>query len=192
MQRFPLAQAIEEENFIDDNGIITCPDGLAIDLATYLIRRHCGEIRAQKVLKYLREGENLLKYQYTSSHPPHIYQENMVEKAIAFMRENINIMHAHLVFAIKYRREVFTKAILDDMRDIFASVCRDFEAELVEFDGEDDHVHLLVNYPPKVAISALVDSLKGVSSPACCAKKSPQHPQKTMGQRLVVPVLLRR
>ena len=50
---------------------------------------------------------------------------------------------------------------LDDLHGIFASVCADFEAELVEFDGEDDHVHLLVNYPPKVAVSALV---KGVSS----------------------------
>jgi putative transposase len=43
-------------------------------------------------------------------------------------------------------------------------VCTDFESELVEFDGEDDHVHLLVNYPPKVAISKLVNSLKGASS----------------------------
>ncbi len=47
---------------------------------------------------------------------------------------------------------------------IFASVCRDFGAERVAFDGEDDHVHLLVNYPPKVAVSALVNSLK--ASPA--------------------------
>jgi putative transposase len=54
--------------------------------------------------------------------------------------------------------------MIDDLRDVFASVCADFEAELVEFDGEDDHVHLLVNYPPKVAVSALVNSLKGVSS----------------------------
>ena len=73
-------------------------------------------------------------------------------------------MHVHLVFVTKYRRHVFTKAMLDDIRDIFASVCADFEAELVEMDGEDDHVHLLVNYPPKVAVSALVNSLKGVSS----------------------------
>lgn len=50
------------------------------------------------------------------------------------------------------------------MRPILNAVCRDFEAELVEFDGEDDHVHLLVNYPPKVALSKLVNSLKGVSS----------------------------
>lgn len=51
-------------------------------------------------------------------------------------------MHVHLVFVTKYRRDVFTKEILDDMRGIFASVCRDFESQLVELDGEDDHVHL--------------------------------------------------
>jgi putative transposase len=73
-------------------------------------------------------------------------------------------MHVHLVFVTKYRRNVFTKTILDDMSPLFMSVCHDFDAELIEFEGEDDHVHLLVNYPPKVAISALVNSLKGVSS----------------------------
>ena len=61
-----------------------------------------------------------------------------------------------LVFVTKYRRAVFTKAILQELRGIFSSVCIDFEARLVEFDGEDDHVHLLVNYPPKVSVSALV------------------------------------
>ena len=45
-----------------------------------------------------------------------------------------------------------------------AKVCSDFGAELLAFDGEDDHVHLLVSYPPKVALSALVNSLKGASS----------------------------
>jgi putative transposase len=34
----------------------------------------------------------------------------------------------------------------------------------VEFDGEKDHVHLLVNYTAKTAVSRLVNSLKGVSS----------------------------
>lgn len=43
-------------------------------------------------------------------------------------------------------------------------VCEDFEATLVEFNGETDHVHLLVNYPPKVTVSGLVNSLKGVSA----------------------------
>jgi len=43
----------------------------------------------------------------------------------------------------------------------FAKVCADFDATLIEVDGERDHVHLLVEYPPKVSISALVNSLKG-------------------------------
>jgi len=73
-------------------------------------------------------------------------------------------LHVHLVFVTKYRRNVFTKSILVELNAIFASVCKDFEAELNEFNGEDDHVHLLVSYPPKVSVSALVNSLKGVSS----------------------------
>jgi len=42
--------------------------------------------------------------------------------------------------------------------------CADFEAELKEFNGERDHIHLLVTDPPKVRFSELVNSLKGVSS----------------------------
>ena len=42
--------------------------------------------------------------------------------------------------------------------------CADFEAELKEFNGERDHIHLLVTDPPKVRLSELVNSLKGVSS----------------------------
>nr|WP_267901589.1 IS200/IS605 family transposase [Micromonospora musae] len=51
-------------------------------------------------------------------------------------------------------------------RCVFAmrDVCADFEAELVEFNGENNHVHLLVNHPPKVAVARLVNSLEGVSS----------------------------
>ena len=73
-------------------------------------------------------------------------------------------IHVHLVFVTKYRRSVFTRIVLDDMKEIFAKVCTDFDSELVEFDGEAEHVHLLVNYPPKVSVSKLVNSLKGVSS----------------------------
>ena len=73
-------------------------------------------------------------------------------------------MHVHLVFVTKYRRAVFDADAIETLRAIFAKVCTDFQAELVEMDGEHDHVHLLVAYPPKVAVSALVNSLKGVSS----------------------------
>ena len=49
---------------------------------------------------------------------------------------------------------------------------------LVEFDGEDDHVHLLVTYPPKVSVSKLVNSLKGISSLLIRKKNYPNIRQK--------------
>ena len=99
-------------------------------------------------------------------------------------RHCVFMMHVHLVFVTKYRRGVFTKEILDDLHAIFAKVCTDFEAELVEFDGEDDHVHLLVNYPPKVAVSKLVNSLKGVSSFLIRKKGYPSIQKKLWGNAI--------
>ena len=64
----------------------------------------------------------------------------------------------------KYRGGIFGAEHLESLEEIFRNVCADFETKLVEFNGEGDHVHLLVNYPPKVALSRLVNSLKGVSS----------------------------
>ncbi|MFH8518787.1 IS200/IS605 family transposase [Streptomyces gelaticus] len=73
-------------------------------------------------------------------------------------------LHAHLVFVTKYRHRVFEDMHLTRMEEVMRAVCEDFECELVEFNGENNHVHLLVNFPPKVALSKLVNSLKGVSS----------------------------
>ncbi|MEW2087401.1 IS200/IS605 family transposase [Streptomyces sp. NPDC005283] len=76
----------------------------------------------------------------------------------------VSAMHVHLVFVTKYRRGVFNHEMLTRCEEIMRKVCEDFEAELNEFNGERDHVHLLINYPPKVAVSKLVNSLKGVSA----------------------------
>lgn len=96
-------------------------------------------------------------------------------------------MHVHLVFVTKYRRGVFTSEVIDELRGIFASICSDFEAKLVEFDGEHDHVHLLVEYPPKVSVSALVNSLKGVSSRMIRKKNYPSIQKKLWSGALWSP-----
>ncbi|MEU6998377.1 IS200/IS605 family transposase [Nonomuraea sp. NPDC046570] len=79
-------------------------------------------------------------------------------------RTVVHSLHAHLVFTPIYRGEVFTDEILRRCEDIMIEVCDSFGAVLVEFNGEHDHVRLLVCYPPKVALSVLVNSLKGVSA----------------------------
>jgi putative transposase len=68
------------------------------------------------------------------------------------------------VFVTKYRRAVFTDTLLTACEQTMREVCEDFGATLTEFNGETDHVHLLVQYPPTVELSKLVNSLKGVSS----------------------------
>jgi len=80
-----------------------------------------------------------------------------------------------------------TVPILEDLRGVFAHVCADFESQLVEFVGEDDHVHLLVNYPPKVSVSTLVNSLKGVSSRMIRQRRYPSIRQKLWGGALWSP-----
>lgn len=102
-------------------------------------------------------------------------------------RSCVFLLHTHLVFVAKYRKRVFTKAVLKDMRAIFQSVCGDFQAELVEFEGEYDHVHLLINYPPTVAISKLVNSLKGVSSRLIRKKKYPSVQKALWGNSFWSP-----
>jgi len=73
-------------------------------------------------------------------------------------------LHVHLVFVTKYRKKIFNATAINILNTIFSEVCDKFEAKLIEMDGENDHVHLLVEYPPKVSVSKLVNSLKGVSS----------------------------
>ncbi|GIG19274.1 IS200/IS605 family transposase [Catellatospora methionotrophica] len=79
-------------------------------------------------------------------------------------RHCVFAMHVHLVFVTKFRHQVFATRHLSRMEQIMRDVCADFEAELIEFNGDINHVHLLVNHPPKVAVARLVNSLKGVSS----------------------------
>ena len=95
-------------------------------------------------------------------------------------------LHVHLVFVTKYRHGVLTPEALESLGEIFEDVCRDFEAELVETNGEEDHVHLLVHYPPKVPVSKLVNSLKGVSS-RLLKKKHPELEKKYWKGKLWSP-----
>jgi len=74
------------------------------------------------------------------------------------------MLHAHLIFITKYRGKILDQPILERMAVIMEAVCLNFEVELNEFNGEQDHVHLLIHYPPKVQLSKLINSLKGVSS----------------------------
>src|SRR5260370_17700929 len=87
-----------------------------------------------------------------------------ISKEVNRGRHWVSALHVPLVFITKYRYRVFDRDALDRLRLLFTKICTDFESQLTEMHGKDHHVHLLVRYPPKVAVSNLVNSLKGVSS----------------------------
>lgn len=70
----------------------------------------------------------------------------------------------HLVLVTKYRNKVITQAIMRDLRDIFAQTAVSWGCTLIEFNGESDHVHLLIETHPNMRISNFVNNLKTVSS----------------------------
>jgi putative transposase len=72
----------------------------------------------------------------------------------------VSLLHAHPVFVTKHRHRVLTDAMLTFTEHTKRGVCADLNTELVEFTGEPDHMHLLVAYPPTLAISVLTQRLK--------------------------------
>ncbi|WP_210499384.1 IS200/IS605 family transposase [Vibrio crassostreae] len=90
--------------------------------------------------------------------------ENLVSVDIKKSRHSAFLLHVHVVFVTKYRRKIFGDLHHDAFKKIASEVCGDFEAELKECDGCADHVHMLIEYNPKVQLTKLVNSLKAVSS----------------------------
>ena len=66
-------------------------------------------------------------------------------------RHSVSKLVVHLVFTTKYRRKLFTGIMIEQLREAFESACVKLECELIEMDGEEDHVHLLISYPTKTS-----------------------------------------
>ena len=100
---------------------------------------------------------------------------------------SVSELTMHLVFVTKYRRKVFTTHVIRYLAWIFRNTCKKYGAKLIEFNGEDDHVHLLVRYVPKIPISKLVMYLKGNASREIRKRKYPSITAKLWGEHLWSP-----
>jgi putative transposase len=79
-------------------------------------------------------------------------------------RHSVTDLKIHLVCVVKYRRSILTAESLAVIGKSFREVAKSMAFQIVEFNGEADHVHVLIEYPPKLSISQIVNALKGVSS----------------------------
>lgn len=79
-------------------------------------------------------------------------------------RHSVSRLTVHLVCVTKYRRKVFDSKALEYLKNHANRVFAKMDCRLLACDGEADHVHLLVEYPPKIPVSVLVNMFKGTSS----------------------------
>ena len=96
-------------------------------------------------------------------------------------------MHAHIVLVPKYRRKVMTPRVTKLLGEVFGEVCRRYGATLDAYETDQDHAHILVTYPPKVALSKLVMSLKTISSLRIREHHWPEVTQALWGEHFWSP-----
>ncbi len=102
-------------------------------------------------------------------------------------RSVVYALTVHLVFVTKYRRGVITDRVREHLQATFAAVLADFGGALLQCDGEDDHLHLLVSYAPKHSVATLVNSLKGVSARLLRKRDFPEVRRKLWGEHFWTP-----
>lgn len=76
----------------------------------------------------------------------------------------VSDMKAHLVLTTKYRRRVLNATMLTRMGEIMEDLCEKWNCKLIEFNGEENHIHLLFQYLPQMEIPKFVNNLKSVTS----------------------------
>jgi putative transposase len=79
-------------------------------------------------------------------------------------RHSVYSLKYHLVVITKYRHECITPEMLKELEKIFTRLLNDKNCDVLEFGGEEDHIHILFETPPQVQLSKLVNTLKTVSS----------------------------
>ena len=79
-------------------------------------------------------------------------------------KHNVYLLNAHVIFCTKYRRKVLYLDHIQYLRNLFDKLVIEYDSEILELNGEKDHIHFILSYPPHHSILSIVQRLKGVSS----------------------------
>ena len=70
----------------------------------------------------------------------------------------------HLVWITKYRKKVMVGLVAERVRELIRQICKEHDVEIIKGHVSKDHVHMFVSVSPHLAISKLIQYLKGKSS----------------------------
>lgn len=79
-------------------------------------------------------------------------------------RHSVTDLKTHLICVTKYRRKILTAEGLAVIQESFETVAKSLNCTLIAFNGEADHIHVIIEYPPKLSLSKLANAFKGTSS----------------------------
>lgn len=77
---------------------------------------------------------------------------------------SVFLLHYHLILVVKYRCQVFTDEISERAKEIFSYIAPSYKIELVEWNHDKDHVHILFKGQPKTEMSKFINAYKSASS----------------------------
>jgi putative transposase len=75
------------------------------------------------------------------------------------------LLKCHVIFVTKYRKKILVNKVNDDMKQILFDISNESDFKIEVMESEDsNHVHLLVDYPPNISVSSIVNRLKSMST----------------------------
>lgn len=96
------------------------------------------------------------------------------KKSYRSSSRSVSDLKAHLVLSTKYRARCINAAILEQLESSIRGLCEKWGVTVIEFNGEDNHIHLLFSYYPQMQLSKFINNLKTVTS-VKINKEFPEH-----------------
>jgi putative transposase len=93
-----------------------------------------------------------------------VLKSQILKTSYRSTRRAVFNLTVHIVLVTKYRRKVIDAQMKQELEQVFKSVLASWDSELIEFNCESDHAHLIVSYPPHKLLSSLIANLKATSS----------------------------
>lgn len=83
---------------------------------------------------------------------------------VTYGRGYVCSIQYHIVWCVKYRHKVLTPDIEKSLHEILYKIAEDNDFQIIEMNGDLDHIHLLINCSPQSYIPDMIKALKGVSA----------------------------
>ena len=74
------------------------------------------------------------------------------------------LLKVHLIFVVKYRKKLLTYPINKSVKQIMYEIANESDFEIEVMESDQDHIHLMVDYPPTLSVVSIVNRLKAVST----------------------------